>query len=99
MPKAPRDKENVTPKKRTTARKAAPTNGNGVHAENGNGVAVVPAPVSTEIIAPSQVQPSLEEQIRQRAYELYVERGGNGGSPEQDWLRAVEEISGRQRTA
>jgi len=99
MPKAPRDKENVTPKKRTTARKAAPTNGNGVHAQNGNGVAVVPAPVSTEISAPSKVQPSLEEQIRQRAYELYLQREGNGGSPEQDWLRAVAEISGQQRTA
>ena len=97
MPKAPRDKENVTPKKRI--RKAAPTNGNGVHAENGNGVAVVPATVSTEVIAQSQVQPSLDEQIRIRAYELYLERGGNGGSPEQDWLRAVEEISGRQRIA
>ena len=99
MPKAPRDKGNVTPKKRTTARKAAPTNGNGVHAENGNGVAVVLETVSTEVTAPSQVQPSIEEQIRQRAYEIYLERGGHGGSPEQDWLRAVEEISGRQRTA
>ena len=99
MPKAPRDKENVTPKKRTT-RKAAPVNGNGVHAESGNGVAVVPVAVSTEISAPSQLQPTnVEEQIRARAYEIYLERGGNGGSPEQDWLRALEEISGRQRTA
>src|SRR5215471_1911635 len=98
MPKAPRDKENVTPKKRTTARKAAaaPANGNGVHAEKGNGVAVVLETVSTEVSAPSQLQPSLDEQIRQRAYEIYLERGGHGGSPEQDWLRAVEEISGRQ---
>ena len=99
MPKAPRDKGNTTPKKRTTTRKAAPANGNGVHAEGGNGVAVVPATVSTEVITQSQVQPSLEEKIRVRAYELYLERGGNGGSPEQDWLRAVEEISGRQRIA
>jgi len=99
MPKAPRDKENVTPKKRTTARKAAPANGNGVHAENGKGVAVIPETVSTAVTAPSQSQPSVEEQIRQRAYEIYLERGGNGGSPEQDWLRAVEEITGRQRTA
>jgi DUF2934 family protein len=99
MPKAPRDNANATPKKRS--RKAAPANGNGVHAEsgNGNGVAVVPAPVSTEISAPSHLQPNVEEQIRQRAYEIYLQRGGNGGSPEQDWLRAVEEISGPQRTA
>lgn len=97
MPKAPRDKENATPKKRT--RKATPANGNGVHAENGNGIAVVPATVSTEVSTPSPVQSNLEEQIRHRAYEIYLERGGNGGSPEQDWLRAVQEITGRQRTA
>jgi hypothetical protein len=41
----------------------------------------------------------VDEQIRARAYELYLQRGENGGSPEQDWLRAVEEIRGQQRTA
>ena len=42
---------------------------------------------------------ALSDRIRQRAYELYLQREGNGGSPEQDWLRAVAEISGQQRTA
>ncbi len=76
-----------------------PTNGNGVHAENGTGVAAAPATVSTEVSTQSQGQSNLEEQIRRRAYEIYLERGENGGSPEQDWLRAVEEVCGRQRTA
>jgi hypothetical protein len=34
----------------------------------------------------------LEEQIRRRAYELYVERGSESGSELDDWLRAEEEI-------
>jgi hypothetical protein len=95
MPKAPRDQESTTPKKRVrkTAPKSSNGNGNGVHveAENGNG-ALAKTP---EIPSETQATPSVEEQIRARAYELYVQRGGNGGSPEHDWLRAKEEICGR----
>jgi Protein of unknown function (DUF2934) len=100
MPKAPRDKDSTAPKKTTKSRKVTPANGNGVHVEsgNGNGVGAAPAIVSTEVIT-ATVSSSVEEQIRARAYELYLQRGDNGGSPEQDWLRAVEEIGGRQRTA
>ena len=35
----------------------------------------------------------LEEQIRSRAYELYVDRGNQSGSEADDWLQAEEEIS------
>ena len=34
----------------------------------------------------------LEEQIRQRAYELFVERGKQSGSELKDWLQAESEI-------
>ena len=34
----------------------------------------------------------LEEQIRRRAYELYVERGDASGSELGDWLQAEREI-------
>jgi hypothetical protein len=34
----------------------------------------------------------LEERIRRRAYELYVERGNESGSDLDDWLQAKEEI-------
>jgi hypothetical protein len=37
----------------------------------------------------------LEAQIRQRAYELYVERGRLDGFENEDWLRAEQEIRGR----
>lgn len=96
MPKVTRDKESPAPKKKT--RKAA-SNGNGVAAEGGNGVPATPVTVSTEVSTAMGATASLEEQIRARAYELYLQRGDNGGSPEQDWLRAAEEICGRQRTA
>jgi hypothetical protein len=34
----------------------------------------------------------LEERIRRRAYELYVQRGNESGSELDDWLQAEEEI-------
>ncbi len=33
----------------------------------------------------------LDERIRRRAYELYVERGNQSGSEVDDWLQAEEE--------
>jgi hypothetical protein len=39
---------------------------------------------------------SLEERIRQRAYELYVLRGNQSGSELDDWLQAEEEIQGAE---
>jgi len=42
---------------------------------------------------------NLEEEIRQRAYDLYMERranGGDAGDPHQDWLSAEREILSRR---
>lgn len=36
----------------------------------------------------------VEEQVRQRAYDLYLERGQAAGSAEDDWLKAEQEILG-----
>ena len=33
------------------------------------------------------------EQIAQRAYEIYLERGATPGDPMQDWLRAEADLS------
>jgi hypothetical protein len=41
--------------------------------------------------AMAQQHPS-EEQIRIRAYEIFLRRGGADGSPEQDWLLAETEL-------
>jgi hypothetical protein len=99
MPKATRANDGTTPKKRS--RKTTPEVGNGTQPENGNGTQVA-QPVTTtspEFAHASHVSPVVEEKVRARAYELYLQRGGKGGSPEQDWLRAKEEICGQQRTA
>jgi hypothetical protein len=39
---------------------------------------------------------SLEERVRMRAYQLYVERGNESGSELDDWLQAEEEIAAAQ---
>ena len=36
--------------------------------------------------------PPTHEEISQRAYELYVERGGDHGRHEEDWLQAEREL-------
>jgi hypothetical protein len=44
---------------------------------------------------------NLEEEIRHRAYELYLERranGGDAGSPHHDWLTAEREILSRRNS-
>jgi hypothetical protein len=41
----------------------------------------------------------LEERIRRRAYELYVQRGNQSGSEFDDWLQAEEEILRAQEEA
>ena len=43
--------------------------------------------------------PSVEEEIRQRAYELFEARGGQQGHELEDWLRAEEEIKASKSNA
>ncbi|MGO9518631.1 MAG: DUF2934 domain-containing protein [Candidatus Korobacteraceae bacterium] len=90
MPKVTRADDSATPKKRS--RKAKTENGNGTQ---------VAAPVTTlpDFAQESQSPPVLEEKIRMRAYELYMQRGGTGGSPEQDWFQAQKEVCGGHLSA
>lgn len=39
------------------------------------------------------VQPMLEEEIRSRAYEIYLERGALAGCEVEDWLQAERELA------
>jgi hypothetical protein len=39
----------------------------------------------------------LEERIRERAHEIYLERGGQDGSDLEDWLQAEQEILGSEK--
>jgi hypothetical protein len=56
-------------------------------------------PKSGKTVAPvarkprtTKAQPT-HDQIAQRAYEIYLERGATPGDPMQDWLRAELELS------
>jgi Protein of unknown function (DUF2934) len=43
-------------------------------------------------LGPNQPDAKIEEKIRQRAYELYQQRGAGKGNPTDDWLQAKKEI-------
>ena len=51
--------------------------------------APVTQPVPTELL---QEQIPSQQQIASLAYSYWVARGYQGGSPEQDWLRAEQEL-------
>lgn len=53
------------------------------------------APHSSVQPSSTTVHPSIEEEIRRRAYELYEERGRHDGFEQQDWARAEEEVRGK----
>jgi hypothetical protein len=51
-----------------------------------------------EIALPKNLLPiNLEEEIRRRAYELYLQRGPASGSEAEDWLNAEREVRQRYR--
>ncbi len=56
-----------------------------------------PTPISTE--QPGPFPEPTEEQIRQRAYELYELRGREDGHDLDDWLKAELEVKERARAA
>jgi len=42
---------------------------------------------------------NLDEEIRRRAYELYLQRNGQAGDPNRDWLVAEREVRARHAAA
>lgn len=42
---------------------------------------------------------ALQEQVRARAYELYEQRGHEGGHEIEDWLQAEQEVLGNKTIA
>ena len=54
--------------------------------------AATPPSGSASHAAPVTANSGAEEQIRARAYQLFLERGGHCGNAEQDWLRAEAEV-------
>jgi len=89
MAKEPRATDSTTPKTRTRKSATEPENGTKV-VKVGKAAARPQQQVDTAVASPS-----LEEKVRIRAYELYLQRGANGGSPEQDWFQAIAEVYGQ----
>jgi Protein of unknown function (DUF2934) len=79
------------PAKKTTARKSTPKSVKPEAPE----VQVAEAVVSNLSTMPSPSSNNLHERIRARAYEIYVERGGQHGFDQADWLQAEAEIRGK----
>jgi hypothetical protein len=80
MPKA------TTPRTRKSTPKTAPAAASTVQP------AAVLKATSTETPGFMATQIDLEAQIRQRAFELYQERGCMPGQQDEDWLRAEQEV-------
>ena len=59
--------------------------------------------VTQTTLAPKSDEPTvlipIEQQIQQRAHELYEQRGGTEGHGLDDWLQAEREIKGTQANA
>ena len=53
-------------------------------------------PESISAIAARSVDHPTNEEIRARAYEMYLERGGHHGLDFDDWVRAEHELKRRQ---
>jgi hypothetical protein len=56
---------------------------------------VVPKKPKANTIPLNQQVP-LEEQIRQRAHQIFLERGGQDGGDMDDWLQAEQEVLAQQ---
>jgi len=55
------------------------------------------SPVRKSATSSSPTPIDLEAQIRQRAYELYEERGCTPGNENDDWFQAEREVLARQQ--
>ena len=60
---------------------------------------VVAAVVAASRTSVNTTQANLDEEIRRRAYELYLQRNGKAGDPNRDWFIAEREVRARHATA
>ncbi|HYU46019.1 MAG TPA: DUF2934 domain-containing protein [Terriglobales bacterium] len=78
---------------------ARKTNGNGTTNRRKNAAASV-QPYALQVVPDDRKNArtiDLDEEIRCRAFEIYLERGGTGGDEYQDWLLAEREIRARHQ--
>jgi hypothetical protein len=78
---------------------ARKTNGNGTTNRRKNAVASI-QPYALQVVPDDHKSArtiNLDEEIRHRAYEIYLERRGTAGDEHQDWLLAEREIRSRHQ--
>jgi len=79
----------------TSKRKmSAPVEATAVQPANGQVAPEVAQNMTASGVAPGQSL-NLDEEIRRRAYELYLQRNGAGGDPNRDWFIAEREVRSR----
>ena len=50
-----------------------------------------------QFVLVGSTQPAIQLEIAERAYTLWLERGFRNGSPQEDWLRAQQELQKNAR--
>ena len=75
------------------------TNGNGTTSRRKKSAASIEPPAGQVVpeVRKNAQTIDLNEEIRRRAYEIYLERRGAGGDEHQDWLSAEREIRARHQ--
>lgn len=70
-----------------------------IQAHTGGTMKTFPNPPSSTKTRSSSIEPTaeLQQKIRERAYELYEQRGREHGHDGDDWLRAESEITGERK--
>jgi hypothetical protein len=56
------------------------------------------SPSTMSTISGNPSAPDVESKVRQRAYELYEERGYTSGFDQEDWFQAEREVAGRVKS-
>jgi hypothetical protein len=78
---------------------ARKTNGNGTTNRRKNAVASI-QPYALQVVPDDHKSArtiNLDEEIRHRAYQIYLERRGTAGDEHQDWLLAESQIRARHQ--
>ncbi len=75
------------------------TNGNGNKSRSKKAAAIPQVPTVSAVpeVRTTELAINLDDEIRRRAYEIYLERQGNPGTENEDWLAAEREVLGRHQ--
>ena len=75
------------------------TNGNGTTSRRKKALASIQPPAVQDLpeVRKTAKVIDLNEEIRRRAFEIYLERRGTAGDQHQDWLNAEREIRARHQ--